>query len=136
MPSRELYALSATIPAGTPSTAPAKLALTIPVRRVDRIEVTVPPGPRGNVGFQLGMSGSQVVPANAGQWIVTDNERMSWDLYGLPDSGAWQLIGYNDGTQPHTIYVRFLVSLTGSAPAPLPTLLPSAALDSPAAQVA
>ena len=26
-------------------------------------------------------------------------------------SGAWQLIGYNTGTFPHTIEVRFLVDL-------------------------
>ena len=115
---REVQRFSATIPAGTPKSAPVQINFAMPARVVEEVEIIVPPGPRGEVGFQLGTSGSQIIPITPGQFIVTDNEEIHWPLEGQIDSGAWQMIAYNTGSFNHTIEVRFLVNLV-QQPAPV-----------------
>ena len=108
---QEVQKFAVTIPAGTKVTAPLTFNLTMPPRVVAEVEIVVPPGPRGEVGFQLGLAGQQLIPYTAGQFFVTDDEIIHWPVEGMPDSGAWQMIAYNTGTFNHTIEVRFLVDL-------------------------
>lgn len=64
------------------------------------------------------MAGNQVMPRNIGSWIITDNEAFTWPLTGLPQSGAWQVEGYNTDIYDHTIYVTYLLDqITSTAPA-------------------
>ena len=116
---REVYAFANLIPAGTLQSANFTLPMTFPVRSVDEIEVLVPPGPRGEVGFSIGAAGVPVLPTAAGTFIVTDNETIKWPVEGQIDSGAWTFFGYNTGQFPHTIYVRFLVRIATSEVGPL-----------------
>lgn len=114
---REFQHFAVTIPAGTPKATPQVTNLTMPPRVVREIEIVVPPGPRGNVGFQLGFSGLQLIPYTTGQFFIADDEVIHWPVDGMPDSGAWQMIAYNTGGFPHTIEVRFLVDLVDALPA-------------------
>lgn len=107
----EIRSFAALIPAGTAIAAPITVPLTMPTREVLWIEVKVPPGPSGLMGFNLGSAGQQVIPTGAGSWIVTSDESFRWDLTGEIDSGAWELHGYNIGVYPHTVYLRFAVIL-------------------------
>jgi hypothetical protein len=128
---REVYRFSVTVPAGTLLTAPQISPLGMPSRVIQRIEVDVPPGPRGNVGFQLASGGLQMVPVNKGQFLIADNARLAWDLEGQIDSGAWQLIAYNTGSFPHTLELRFMVGLTAAySPGSSPLLIESGSLSS------
>lgn len=102
-----------TTPAGTLSTGPQVTSLGFPPAQVDRIEVRVPPGPAGVLGFRIGSGGVQIIPYNDGGWVVTDDEVIGWDLTDQIESGAWQLISYNTGSLPHTVYVRFLLTPYG-----------------------
>jgi hypothetical protein len=111
---REIRRFTVTVPAGTAIATPQVTALTMPSRVVRELEVVVPPGPRGQVGFALGSTGVAVIPVNAGAWLVTDNETIRWPLEGFWDSGSWQMRAYNTGRYPHTLEVRFLVDLVGS----------------------
>jgi hypothetical protein len=120
----EVYEFAVTIPAGTAITAPTTTKCSMPTREVQRIEIKVPPGPNGQMGFRVGGSGQQFIPRGAGQWVVTNNEEISWDITDAFDSGDWDVIGYNTGDYAHTIYIRFLVVLPLAAnplgPAPIP----------------
>lgn len=116
----EVRTFAALIPAGTPIATPVTVALTMPAREVRHVRVRIPPGPNGQVGFAVGMAGVSVLPVNVGQWIIGNDEVIDWDVAGLPDSGAWQLIGYNLGVQPHTIYVTFSVDPPGRRGLALP----------------
>lgn len=98
-----------TIPAGTPKDARWYQDLDMPPRIVREIEIIVPPGPRGTVGFAIGSSGQPVIPRQTDEWIVTDDEKIRWPFETGVDSGGWQLFGWNAGTYDHTIYLRFLV---------------------------
>jgi hypothetical protein len=121
---REVQFFSVTIPAGTPINAPQVTQMRMPTRLVTEIELRVPPGPRGTVGFRVGSSGTQVLPAQLGTWIVTDDEVIRWPLEGQHDSGSWEFTGYNTGQFPHTVTVRFLVDPVTTRPvgalAPIP----------------
>jgi hypothetical protein len=105
-----VIALSGTITAGTPKASPLTVALPVGTNLIDTIRWRVPPGPRGNLGWFLSMGGVQVLPEISGEYIVADNEYDEWSIAGLPDSGAWQVTGYNTGTYDHTVYFQFHVT--------------------------
>jgi hypothetical protein len=113
---REVYSFAVTVPAGTSPSSPQKTALTMPPRVVQEVEVRLPPGPRGEVGWALGLAGQPIIPFQKGAWIVGDDERISWPLTGQPTSGAWELYAYNTGSFPHTIYITFLTDIVASSP--------------------
>lgn len=122
---REIRRFPVTIPANTAKTANFTSDLSFPDRAVEEIEIRVPPGPRGEVGFALGAAGQQIIPFQAGQFIVTDDETIHWPLEDQHDSGSWTFFGYNTGQFPHTIEVRFLLKVatsTGQAQAPVAPL--------------
>lgn len=110
---REVRTFPVTIPAGTAITSPQVTAMTMPARVVEALEIQVPPGPRGEVGFRIGAAGVQLLPFQLGQWLVCENEIIRWALEGFHDSGSWEFTGYNTGLYPHTITTRFLLNLPG-----------------------
>lgn len=110
----EVYSFQITIPAGTPQSAPVSVAITMPAREVESINVKVPPGPSGLMGFALTMNGRNVVPIVQGTYIVTDDRDLDFPLTGLPNSGQWQVTGYNTDIYDHSIYVEFHAALLSS----------------------
>ena len=103
----EVRLFIATIPAGTTQAAPAVVPLTMPARRVDRIDWRVPAGSQGMMGWALTMGGVQVLPTAGTPWVTGEGISGTWTVEGLPDSGAWQLTGYNTGLFPHAVYLDF-----------------------------
>lgn len=101
----------ATIPAGTPIATPATVNITMPPRVVERIDWHIPRGALGVMGWRLTMGGVQVVPFPSTPWVITDGRSGSWQVEDLPDSGAWQVTGYNTGANPHSVYLTFHVRL-------------------------
>lgn len=130
-PAVEVRTFAVTIPAGTPQSAPVTQQITFPPREVTGITWKVPPGPSGLMGWKLTMSnGQQVLPAGSG-YIVADDQSDTWPLTNLPDSGAWEVTGYNTGAFPHTVYLTFLLDvITGAAQSP--ALISTAAISAPA----
>jgi hypothetical protein len=105
-----VFSFAATVPAGTAKASPTVINLAVGTNQIDLIHWRVPPGPRGNLGWFLSMGGVQVVPENVGNYIIADDESDDWAIGGLPDSGAWQLTGYNTGSFDHTVYLAFHVT--------------------------
>lgn len=81
----------------------------------------------GNVGWYLASSKVQQLPIEAGQYVIAHDQTGFWTVEGLPDSGDWQLIGYNTGTVQHSVYVTFHLQVIKRA-ADQPTPLDRAAL--------
>ena len=107
----EVQAFQVVSPFGTVPASGFFRPLTMPARIVERLEVRVPPGPRGEVGFSIGAAGTPILPVQLGTFIVTDNEIIDWPLENQIDSGGWSLFGYNTGRFDHTIYIRFLLQI-------------------------
>ena len=121
---------TATIPAGTPKAVPVVVNMVFPPMVVEEIEVIVPPGPNGAMGFKIGQAGVQVFPLSPDDYIVTSNEALKWPIEGANTSGAWQVIGYNTGTFNHSLEVRFLCRLAEVALLEAPAPISSAELSS------
>lgn len=100
---------SLTVPAGTLSTAPVTALLFAQRAQLMRLEVRVPPGPSGLVGFRFTHSNEQVIPKIAGTWIVTDNEVITWQLDDLSSQPDWRISAYNADVFDHTLFVRVLL---------------------------
>jgi len=114
----EVRKFTATIPAGTPSSAPVTVDVSFPSRTVRTIDWRMPPGASGLMGWRLTMGGVQVIPTLSDPWVIDDGQTGTFALDGYPDSGAWQVTGYNTGTYPHSVYLTFHLDLVRtSAPA-------------------
>lgn len=75
----------------------------------------IPPGALGVMGWQLAMGGVQVVPFGSDTWVIDDGTAGSFTLDGYPDSGAWQVIGYNTGSFAHSVFLTFHLDLVERA---------------------
>lgn len=98
-----------TIPAGTAIATPQTTALAFDQGIVQRIEIQIPPGPSGLVGFRILHSTEVVIPHDSSRWIIADNDVIKWDTEGYPVGRAWALRAYNTDVYDHTLYLRFLV---------------------------
>lgn len=107
----EVRHFTATIPAGTPLTAPVTVTIAMPARVVSSIDWRVPNGPMGVFGWQIAMGGVKVFPSGGDQYVIANDEHGTWTVDGAPDSGGWQVIGYNTGVNPHSVYLAFHVDL-------------------------
>lgn len=125
---QEIRQFQVKIPAGTAKTAGFSADMSFPPRIVTEIEVRVPPGPRGEVGFAIGSAGVPVIPYQSGTWIVTDDADIHWPLENYVDSGSWTLFGYNTGSFDHTLYVTFLLATQAQAASSLPAPIDPAQL--------
>ena len=106
----DIYSFQATIPANSSAT----VDIAMPPGVVEQIDIKVPPGPSGLMGFQLWVKGGQVIPRQQGAYIVTDDRQLSWRLTDLPDTGAWQVVGYNLDIYDHTIELELSVTPIGA----------------------
>jgi hypothetical protein len=111
----EVRSFQATFPAGTALATPLTVNMGFPPRTVETLEIIVPPGPSGLMGFRITMGGTSVIPIQPNTWLVTDDDKITWKLDGLPNSGAWQIQGYNTDEYDHSVYLRWLVDQVGGA---------------------
>jgi hypothetical protein len=98
-----------TVPPGTAIAAPQTTALPMNPAVTRRIEIVIPPGPSGLVGFRLAHSGQVIIPFTATNWIVADSEKLDWPVDGYPTGDRWTLVAYNLDIYSHTIYLRWHV---------------------------
>lgn len=120
----EFRTFAVTIPAGTAQGSPQITALAIPIDRLaSRIQIVVPGGCNGQVGFAFANAHQQVIPYGAGQWIITDRELIDWAIGDVLNDADWSIIAYNTGSFAHTLQIRFLLELAAKAkPLPLAPL--------------
>jgi hypothetical protein len=109
---------SATIPMNTPLSAPVTVNLATGWWQIDVIDLEVPPGPAGLMGFQLWIGGGQWIPFEPGEYLVWDDIQNSWVMTDQPLGQQWSIVGYNeDDFNDHAVTVRFHISQV-AAPAP------------------
>ena len=114
-PAVEIRSYQVTIPAGTPEAAPYTQDIFFPAREVVAVSWRVPPGPSGLMGWRLTMNDGIAVIPYGGGWIIADDQYNTWPLTSLPDSGYWEVTGYNTGTYPHSVFLDFQLELISQA---------------------
>lgn len=112
----EIRHYTATCPAGTPLASPFEVSVAFPPRIVRSVYWRVPNGPMGVFGWQLAMGGLVVFPTMSDQFVIANDEHDTWLPERAPDSGAWQVIMYNTGTHPHSVYLAFGLDLIDRPP--------------------
>jgi len=108
------------VPAGTTIAAPQTTAVSFVDGVVERLEVVVPPGPSGLVGFRVLHSGQVVIPFSGNTWIVTDDEKLDWPLSNFPTGGKWSIRIYNTDIYSHTLFFRWHIEEIRSPLTPYP----------------
>lgn len=109
-----LTEFACTVPAGTSFLSPVTVACNVGTKEVTAVRWRVPPGPRGHLGWWLAMGGVQVLPDQLGTYVVADGEWDTWVVDQLPNTGTWQFIGFNTGTNNHTVYLTFFTGPVAS----------------------
>lgn len=94
------------VPANTPILAPVQAPLYANRAAIEQLEVLVPPGPSGLVGFAFWHSSRQVIPKIDGTWIIADGETVRIQIADLNPFPNWTIRAYNLDSYPHTLYVR------------------------------
>lgn len=103
------------VPAGTLSTAPITVPCIFQQGLVTEIDISVPPGPAGNVGFFIVAGGSQYVPRTPGSFVIVDDVYLEWPLGKAITSGSWAVTAYNTDTFAHVLQVGFQIDEVGAA---------------------
>lgn len=101
-----------TTPAGTTKAAPLTTNLSFPDGVVERLELLVPPGPRGFAGFKIRHSSQVIIPRSGSSWIIADNYTFDWQLEGYPTGDKWSILTHNTDVFDHTFYLTFHVNET------------------------
>lgn len=114
-----------TIPAGTLATTPYVQAIDLDGWTLQRLDLEVPSGPAGLMGFQIFNNGVPWLPYGTDEWIVWDDVKDTWYLDDQPNAGGWEVHGYNDDTAyDHAVTVRcHVVPATIPATAPAPAVV-------------
>lgn len=119
-----VFQFAATIPAGTPVTAPVTVPLEIDNWDLESLDLEVPAGPAGLMGFQIYNNGVPWIPASEVGWLVWDDIQQSWFMHDQPNASGWAVVGYNTGVYDHDVTVRMHVNppAVAAAPASVPTV--------------
>lgn len=111
----EVHQYTATIPANTPKSAPVTVPISLDYFDIESIDLEVPPGPAGLMGFYIARSGQQWIPYESGEFLVWDDRFDSWYLTDQPTGGGWEIVGYNLDVYDHDVVVRFHVNTVAPA---------------------
>lgn len=113
----DTFHFTVTVPTGSSLAVPAVIGVSFPPRTVRQVDWKVPPGNMGTMSFLLAMGKVPVLPVYGQHVYVTaDNKDGSWQLHNYPDSGAWQVVGYNTGGYPHSVLLTFYCDIPARPP--------------------
>jgi hypothetical protein len=107
---RRVLPLTCTITANTAISTPQHFPLQFAPAAVERIDVRIPPGPSGLVGFAINNGGGNFIPEGAGTWVIANDQFIQWPLDDAPDNGTWDIAGYNLDVIDHTLYFFFNIA--------------------------
>lgn len=99
-----------TVPAGTLKANAITTSLAFAQGNVVEIDVKIPPGPAGNVGFFIRAGGTQYIPRTRGTFIMPDDDYFTWPLANAINSGSWSITAFNTDIYDHLIQVGFQVN--------------------------
>lgn len=99
-----------TVPAGTAIATPVTIHTKFNQGNVIEVDIKVPPGPSGNVGFAIFAGGSQYIPRTNNTFVIPDNDYMIWPVANAINSGSWSVKAYNTDLYDHLLQVAFHVN--------------------------
>lgn len=98
------------VPAGTLPSAPFTGNLPFDNWEIEAIDLEVPAGPAGCLGFRLANNGVAWLPHSPGEWLIWDDRTERFPVDGYPTASGWQITAYNLGEYAHNVVARFHVN--------------------------
>lgn len=109
--------LTVTCPAGTAKAAAIETPFNFAAGRVERVEIAIPPGHAFTTGIAIAASHTAVIPWTPGQFLIGDDDRLSYAVIDPLQNGAWSVFTYNtDPVNDHQWQVRWLVKDLATLP--------------------
>jgi hypothetical protein len=127
IPASRVEVFDVIAPANTPKSAPIELPTIWAPGELVSVDVRIPDGASGLVGFQILYAHGQAIPNTPGAWIIGNDDLFTADVMGQLNGGQWGVNVYNTDRFPHSLHVRYHVadlSYIGAGLLPAPTTLP------------
>lgn len=109
-PASRVEAFDVTIPAGTTAANPLEVATAWSPGELVGVEIVIPDGHNGLTGMRLLLAHAQAIPHTIGAWLIGNDDTLEYNILGLPNTGAWSVLGYNTDIFDHMFHVRYLVA--------------------------
>lgn len=74
------------------------------------VDVRIPDGASGLVGFRILYAHGQAIPTTPGSWIIGNDDLFQTDVLGYLNGGEWSILAYNLDRFPHSLHVRYFVA--------------------------
>lgn len=104
-----IYETSVTVPSGTLPAAPQSTAWVTEDNDVLDIEVEVPPGHNGLTGIRVMKGDIQLLPFGANTWLIANDYSRVFPVGRYLPTVDVKIQAYNQGSFPHTFYLRMTV---------------------------
>lgn len=96
-----------TVPANTAQATPINQPILLGLCKVDKVQITFPPGCSGLVGAAIYAGGSPAYPNQSNKYLAFDDLTFNQDVANQINSGQWAVVAYNTDVIPHTLQVIF-----------------------------
>lgn len=107
-PDVQAYPFDITLQPGSTAAAPVTTAIGVADIWCYSVQIEVPKGPAGVMGFFLTYANTQIVPwSQSKHYLVVDDFDHTFPVNAELGKGL-AMVGYNTGYWPHTVYFRFL----------------------------
>lgn len=113
-----------TYPAQNGAAVPVTNDTSFPQGVVQQVDITIPYGADGLIGFQVLSGKSSVIPYNSPLFLLRPGGTWSFPVSNQPASGSWQFSAYNADYLPHTVQVLFYINESGPTVSAPPSTLP------------
>jgi hypothetical protein len=107
---QQVLQFTVAIPANTTPAAPVTIPLQVDNWDIQQIDLEVPAGASGLMGFAVYNNGVQWLPRTPGAWLIWDDRSQQFPTENQPSGSGWQIVGYNTGFYVHNVTVRFHVT--------------------------
>ena len=109
IPASRVEVFDVLAPAGTLKAAPLEVPTRWAAGELISVDVRIPDGCAGLVGFQILYAHAQAIPNTPGAWIIGNDEVFVADVTGHLNGGQWALNVYNFDRFDHSLHVRYHV---------------------------
>lgn len=116
------YAISVTVPAGTPIANPQVTPWKTEDKAIVSVELDIPTGHSGRTGIRIMKGDTQLIPWGFNSWIIGSGIDHDFPVGRYTPTGDVSIQAYNIGTFPHTFYLRLTLE---DPPRPTPATAPA-----------
>lgn len=110
IPASRVEVFDVLVPPLTPKAAPLETMTTWAAGELVSVDVRIPDGAAGLVGFRLLYAHGQTIPTTPGAWIIGNDDLFQADAIGYLNGGQWSVSAYNLDNFAHSLHVRYFVA--------------------------